>query len=355
MKGMKRSLRFTDFVWIALILLVLFRYEWTRPAYKNGDRVRVYGRVMSEPVKFERVQGVKLKGLRAYLPLYPEISYGDRVLLEGFVENGKLSGVELLSLESGSNLLFRFRERLVEFYMRALPQPHGALVAGIVMGSKVGISRQFYESLRESGTLHVVVASGMNVTLVAGFLMSTTLLFLPRKKAVAVALLGVWLYALMSGFDAPIVRAAIMGSIAFWAQALGRVYSAWRGLFVAALLMLVVNPRWVGDLGFMLSFTATASLMLLSGGIKNRLRFVPGIVRNDLATTLAASIGVAPIIYFAFGTVNLLSPLVNALVLWTIPVITILGMVGGVVGSRLILLLVYPLTSWFVFVVELFG
>jgi hypothetical protein len=84
---------------------------------------------------------------------------------------------------------------------------------------------------------------------------------------------------------------------------------------------------------------------------------VPRFLRQDLSTTIAAQIGVAPIIWATFGQFNLLSPLINAAVLWTIPLITIIGMVAGIISlivpqiASLILYLTYPLTSWFNYVV----
>jgi hypothetical protein len=88
---------------------------------------------------------------------------------------------------------------------------------------------------------------------------------------------------------------------------------------------------------------------------------VPGIFREGFSTSLAAQIGVAPILFVTFGQFNLLSPIINALVLWTIPPITIIGGIGGIIGlmipffGKLILLLSYPLTSWFIWIVELFS
>jgi competence protein ComEC len=125
--------------------------------------------------------------------------------------------------------------------------------------------------------------------------------------------------------------------------------------------MLAVNPGWVSDLGFILSFVATGSLMLFEKDVDSKLRFVPGIFREGLATSLAAQIGVAPILIFTFGRFNLLSPIINGLVLWTIAPITVLGLVAGIVSlfvplvGKLILFLIYPLSAWFVWVVELFN
>ena len=201
----------------------------------------------------------------------------------------------------------------------------------------------------------------MNVTLVGSFLMSALVVFLPRRKAIFLALIGIWLYAVMSGFDAPIIRAAIMGSIAFVACALGRLNYAWRGLIISAFFMLLIKPSWISDLGFALSFVATASLMLFERKIRGWLRIIPSPFKEGLSTSLAAQIGVAPILFVTFGQFNILSPIINAAVLWTIAPITIIGMISGILSiismqlGKLVLLISYPMTLWFVEIIRLFG
>ncbi len=88
---------------------------------------------------------------------------------------------------------------------------------------------------------------------------------------------------------------------------------------------------------------------------------IPVILREGLSTSLAAQIGVAPILLVTFGQFNLLSPLINALVLWTIAPITIIGAIGGLIGvfvpglGRMILYLTFPLSAWFVYIVNIFN
>ena len=169
------------------------------------------------------------------------------------------------------------------------------------------------------------------------------------------AIVGIWSYGIMSGFDAPIVRAAVMGTIAFTAQEIGKVYDAGRALIISALLMILVKPEWIADLGFILSFTATASMLLLDESLRIFFKKVPAFLRSDLSASLSAQIGVAPILFASFGQFNILSPLYNIAVLWTIPLITMIGMISGIVSliyvplARLILFLVYPFTAWFIF------
>lgn len=348
-------------VFLLLILVISWRYFATKPDYNNGQKIRITSKITTEPIRYSYSQYLRVAGLSFYLDPFPEVNYGDEIIVEGVVSDGKLEEVVLIDVIPTRGPLYKVRTNLVKFYKSSLPEPHSSLVAGVVIGSKQSIPKPFWEALKSTGTAHVVVASGMNVTLVAGFLMSVLILFIPRRRAVVLALVGIWVYALLAGFDAPIIRAAVMGSIGFTAIALGRLNYAWRGLFISAFIMLLVNPSWLTDLGFVLSFVATASLMLFEKRIRVRIKRVPGIFREGLSTSLAAQVGVAPILFVTFGQFSLLSPIINALVLWTIAPITIIGMLAGVVGlvlsqlGTILLYLVYPLTSWFIGVVRIFS
>ena len=347
--------------WIFLIILVFVRIITTQPDFSDGDRVRISTKVSSEPIRYDTSQRLILFGLKTYLPNYPEINYGDKVVVEGIVDDGKLTVPTLISLELATGRLYKTRNNIIKVYQKSLPEPHSSLLAGLTLGSKAGLPASFWEALKKTGTAHVVVASGMNVTLVTSFLIGILIIFLPRRKAIPLALVGVWSYSLLSGFDAPIVRAAIMGSIVVTAQAFGRLQTASRALFLSAALMLIIKPDWITDIGFILSFVATGSLMLFERKIASLIHFVPGIFREGLSTSLAAQIGVAPILYATFGQFSLLSPIINALVLWTIAPITIIGGIGGVLGlisvtiGKMIIFLAYPLTTWFIWIVGVFG
>lgn len=349
------------FFWLFLVLLVIFRFYITKPIYKSGQKIRITTKITSQPVRYSSYQSLKLAGLKIYLPLYPEISYGASVVVEGVVSDKKLNSPKLIEIKEDRGILTSLRKNLLSLYQKSLPEPDSSLLSGIVIGSKSTLPEDFWNSLKKVGLAHVVVASGMNVTFVASFLMTVLVVFLSRRKAIVLALIGIWSYSVLSGLEAPIIRAAIMGSLAFTVQEFGRLSSSWRILILSALLMLIVRPDWIGDIGFILTFTATASLMVFSKGIHQKLKFVPSVFREGLVTSLAAQIGVSPILFVTFGQFNILSPIINALVLWTIPYIMIIGAVGGGIGllfpalGSLILYLAYPLTWWFIAIVGLFS
>jgi len=348
-------------IWPLIILLIIFRYFSTRPIYNNGDTVRITSQVLSDPIRYPTSQYLKIAGLKTYLPLFPEISYGQKIVMEGQVTDGKLTNPKLISVGEKGAPFSGIRNSIISFYQSVLPEPEGGLLAGVVIGAKGAVSQDFYDQTKLAGVAHVVVASGTNVTFVVVFLMGVLTLFLPRRKAIVFAIFGIILYLFISGFDAPLVRAAIMSSLVFLGQGTGRLTATWRILVLTAGLMLVYNPDWLVDIGFILSFVSTASLMLFEGKIRKRLSKVPEILKEGLSTSLAAQIGVAPILFVTFGQFNIWSPVINALVLWTVPVMMVLGSVGGVVGliwpflGKLILLLSYPLLYWFVSIVSIFN
>jgi len=327
----------------------------------NGHKIRISAKVSQEPSKFSNSQKFNLEGFNFYLPKYPQVNYGDKVVVEGTVEDGKVINAKLIDLIKNENVLLGFRKKIISFYQSSLPQPYSSLVAGIILGYKSEQTSIFWNQLRKTGTMHVVVASGMNVIFVAGFLMSIFLTFFSRRKSALLVLIGVWIYAFISGFEAPIVRSSIMFSIALVAQLFGRLSFSINALFLSVLVMLVIKPAWIYDLGFILSFTATASLMLFTKKVDKFLKYIPKYIKTDLKTTLAAQIGVAPILFVTFGEFNLLSPLVNTLILWAVPLIMIIGSLGGLVGliipslGKLILYLSYPLTWYFVSIVGIFS
>jgi len=257
-------------------------------------------------------------------------------------------------------LLDNLREAISVLVRESLPEPQASLLLGMILGVSSGFPAEFYESLRVTGTLHVVVVSGFNITVIintlAGFLS-----FIPLKLRFFVTLVFITAFVLLVGPNPPVVRAAVMGSIGLLGTVLGRQRDALRTLLIASLLMLVFRPNWAGELSFQLSFLATLGLIVIQPLFE---RVIPGKnlpLRGDFITTSAAQVMVWPLIAFHFGQVSLLSPLINALILWTVPLITYLGLVTITIGmfikgvGVLIFLPIRLFLDFFVGVVEAFS
>ena len=376
-------MRKRDYFLLSLFLTLLFFLRWqTLPALPDflpGQEVRISGVLRQEPKVSGSSQRFSLAGIEIKTLRYPEYHYGDQLVVVGNLKKGVTGGwfLEFPEIKETFQLqkigiehkilasISAWRRSIEKVYRFALPEPQASLMAGIVLGSKSGFPSDFYQALRETGTLHVVVASGMNITLVAIFLVNSLVLFINRRKAVIFAFLGIWFYVILAGGEAPVIRAGIMGSLAFLAQGLGRERTAIRGLILAGVIMLLINPNYLFDLGFQLSFAATAGILIVYPRLKSlkitrRLFSLPEFGDN-LASTLAAQTLTLPIMVLNFGGVNPLSPLVNALVLWTIQWVMAIGAFGGVLGlinpilGQIICLPAYVLLTFFVEVVRFFA
>ncbi|MDD5147536.1 MAG: ComEC/Rec2 family competence protein [Candidatus Daviesbacteria bacterium] len=257
------------------------------------------------------------------------------------------------------DLFPQIRNSLDQRISQFLPSPQAELLSGVLLGQNKTLPVTLKLGLRDTSTLHIVVASGQNLSLVAAFFLSLSGL-IKRKYAIAFSLLAVVLYTLLTGVAVPVLRAAIMFSLASLAQIFGRQREGWWVLMLTAALMLLVNPEWITDLSFQLSFLATFGVVVVSPILVGYLDKIP-IIGQDLAVTLAAQLMVTPVIVQSFHQISFVSLAANALVLWTIPfmmiggsVMLVLGTISGLLG-QLIGIGVNVLLTYFIYVIKFFA
>lgn len=198
-----------------------------------------------------------------------------------------------------------------------------ALLAGFLIGDTSRISEADVEAMRKSGLAHFVAVSGSNVALFLGLLalLAGPLALGPRRRAV-VGLLGLPLYAAATRFEPSVLRASVMAGIALAGRMFGFVLEAWQLVAVAVGILVVLDPSLTGNVGFQLSVAATCGVLV---GARWPVR---GAIRRALAITLGAQLAVAPLLLLHFGTVPLLSPLVNLAAAPLVTVATAAGAVG---------------------------
>lgn len=237
----------------------------------------------------------------------------------------QVGGLDLTYKEAGVELFKPLRDQLVQKVDQTLPYPQSALLSGILLGAQERLPFYLKNELKTTSTVHMVVVSGQNLTMLAGFLMSLVSV-IGRKKTIALTLLMVVFYSLLTGFQVPVIRAAIMVGFTFLAQILGREKTGWWVLLFTAGLMLLYNPHWLFNISFQLSFLATAGVVVVAPMLLESFKRLPQILRQDLAVTLAAQALVLPIIVYNFHQFSLVGVLANIFVLWTIPLVMVSGL-----------------------------
>ncbi|KKU12222.1 MAG: hypothetical protein A2126_03260 [Candidatus Woykebacteria bacterium GWB1_45_5] len=366
MKKSKTKLRSIKKVLIVFIIfglgVVFFWRLFSIEQPKQEGDVKFSATLLQVPKIYDRWQYFDIEGYGVRASSDLRLSYGDKLEIEGVAKEGRLNNpkINVVGSSGWQENLFNLRERLKEKITAALPEPQAALLAGILLGAKEELPVDFKESLRKTGTIHVVVVSGYNISVVAGFLIGLSR-FIRRQYAIFLGLVGIAFYTFLVGADAPAVRAAIMGSAAFLATLAGRQRFPLYFLFLAAFVMLLVKPTIVEDVGFQLSFLATAGIIFFQEKILRFFKFVPKAVSDNLATTLAAQSLVVPVIFYHFGSVSAISPLANAALLWIIPIATIFGFVFLAISlvipflATVLAWILWAFLTIFVFLVEGFA
>ena len=178
-----------------------------------------------------------------------------------------------------------------------------------------------------------MAVSGFNVTVVAGLVELAALRYMARQRALFLAILAVWLYSLLTGLPPSATRAATMCTLTLAAKLVGRGGDALSFLCLSGAIMAGLDPYILYDLGFQLSFLATAGLVLLEPVIRGWLTRLPGWLAASLSVTLAAQLATLPIMVGSFHTLSLVAPIANLLIVPMLPALMVLGALLVALGS----------------------
>lgn len=334
---------------VSVVILWYLRFQQTSLIPPIVDRpIRIVGVIENEPKPFYDNRTFQIDGLSITGKSANRLTYGDYVQVDGVLTTEgavKQARVTVIEKNRGNKFMGQLsvlRKSLLPVSRQFLPPREAALINGLVLGEKSQGDKAYTEALRKTGTLHIIVVSGANLTMVAGFILQLRGI-LGLKLAITCSIVVVWLYALLTGAQPPVIRAAIMVSLTFLAQLAGRQQWQLYSLFFAATCMLVIKPQLISEISFQLSFAATLGIILFSqrfyvyfADVKfsfgKQLRHLPFSVAENLSTTLAAQLLVVPLILYHFHEISLLSPLVNVLVLPVVFYLTLLGVLLLFVG-----------------------
>ncbi len=241
--------------------------------------------------------------------------------------------------------LVMLRHAMTARIMAVLPGAEGGVAAALITGEKTGIPPEVAQDFRDSGLAHMLVIAGLHMTLVAGFvffacraalaLIPAVALRHPIKKFAALAALAVALiYLAISGSAVPTQRAFIMCGLGILAILADRAVFSMRGLALAALVVLTIDPVALMGVSFQMSFAAVVALIAFYETFSAQLsglRLDAGPVRRAglhlfgiALTTVVATIGTLPFTIYHFGRFALYSVLANVVAvplagIWILP------------------------------------
>lgn len=208
------------------------------------------------------------------------------------------------------------------------------LVPALVAGDDGAMPQQVVDDFQVAGLTHLLAVSGTNLTLVVG-----ALLILARWAGVrargllVVGLLGVVGFVLLARTEPSVVRAAAMGTVGLLAMGQHGRRHGTRALAAAVVALLLWDPWWALSVGFALSVLATAGILWLAPGWRDRMcRWLPRWVAEAVSVPLAAQVACTPVVATLSGQVSLVAVAANLLAAPAVGPATVLGLAGGVLA-----------------------
>jgi len=239
--------------------------------------------------------------------------------------------------ENDSNFLASFslsaRDKINEITKKTLPPPYNYLLVGMLLGEKGFIPPYLKELFAEAGIMHILAVSGLHVGIIAMALLALlSILRLPKKLKLLILVLILIMYASITGFRPSVLRATIMFILLIGGKLINRSRNLNISLFFAAFLILLSNPLILYDAGFLLSFIVTFSIINLSPILQGLFSKIVVWIKNPLAVSTAAWIGIFPLSAYFFTKVSIISIVSNIFIIPLTGIAVILGFVTFFIG-----------------------
>ncbi len=280
---------------------------------------------------------------RLYLP-QPALNPNGFDFQAYLTQRGTFAGMVAERLTFGSAPpwgLWRLRQRIVRAQMTALGSPLGQLVSAMALGRKAAdLPFDIQDLFSRVGLAHTIAASGFHVSLLLGTVLAVVRSRSRRVQVISglAVLAG---FVTLTGLQASVVRAALMGVAALIGLASDRKVNPLGALLTAVTLMLLLNPGWIWDVGFQLSVVATLGLIVTVPGLTRWLDWLPVTLASLVAVPLAATLWTIPLILYHFNVLSGISIVLNAI---ATPLVTVISL-GGI-GSSAIALFSPLVGSW---------
>ncbi len=271
-----------------------------------------------------------------YADVYPLALLSDGVQTY-FVKNKIYYSCENVKSVSGSAGYASMPERIRDFVRTTLNEnmdvDSGAVAVGLVIGDKAFMDDSLSGAYKRTGVAHIFAVSGLHVGFVAGiFAFAVRKLRLKTSVTLIVTVIPILFYAWICGFSPSVVRAAIMIFAGMLLNAIGAKGDMLSSVSFAMLVVLALNPFYLFDGGFQMSFAAVYGIAAFSAVKIRRLDQNMNKLKKSLLSSLllsiGASLGTFPLVVHYYGLIPLFSLFLNLLIIPLVSVIFLLLWIG---------------------------
>ncbi len=313
-----------------------------------GQSVTVTGAVADDPsigptgqVDFNlshlKLDGQNLPGALS-VHMYPvRLQRGFQVQLTGKVKAGFGNAVaeigfpKLQIISSQQNWLERLRQHFFAGVKTALPEPLASFGLGLLVGIRALIPKPMQTELALVGLSHLVAVSGYNLTIIVQAVERA----LGRFGRGITLMTNLWLIAgflILTGASASIVRASLVSVLSLLATFYGRRFHPLTLILITAGITAAVDPKYLTDLGWLLSYLAFFGILVVAPAVEARLNHPKPVLIRLFIESFTAQILTIPIILYFFGQLSIVAPLTNLVILPLVPIAMAVSFLAGLAG-----------------------
>jgi ComEC/Rec2-related protein len=219
---------------------------------------------------------------------------------------------DIVYIEKADNIFLGVRNKIESILNIGMEEDAKSLSKALLIGDTGGIDTEILQNFRYGGIAHIFSVSGLHIALVAAIML---LLFKKIrinniiKTIIIMSIL--FFYSGVCGFSSSSLRASIMCSVFLIIKATGNKPDNLNALFISLIIILLVSPLNLFDVGFQLSFTVTFFIIILNYPFKKLLNFLPEKTASALSVIISATLGSVPIMLINFGYITVLSLITN--------------------------------------------
>ena len=300
--------------------------------------------------------------ISAVIPKYPVVMLGQKCFLNGELKSPEnysdfdyekmlgtkqiyltayLENIRCVNESNGSlirNKIYMFKKVIISQIEKKFTEPTASLLVGFIFGENRAFNNQLSDAFTNTGTSHIIAASGYNVNiLLLGI--NSILAAVDKKIRSRVSIIIIWVYCILAGLSASIIRATIMASVAIIGSNIGKNRITLNALLITVCIMMIINPFEIYNVGFLLSVGSTLALIVVLPSIEKTIinfrasnilsdykysqntiilqdaKRILGDISTNGTQTIACTLVVLPILIVTFKQVSISTVIANILIL----------------------------------------
>ncbi|NLW21949.1 MAG: DNA internalization-related competence protein ComEC/Rec2 [Tissierellia bacterium] len=247
-------------------------------------------------------------------------NYKLNLLTDSIYTTATIRDYSIIYIRSTPNLLYRlkgsFIDRVEKIFDIYLVEENSRLMKSILFGNYSYLEEESLEQFRDLGLAHVLAVSGLHIGIISGLLIGIfTFIGINRRANIILTIIILWIYAYIIGWPPSVLRANIMFTILLFSQLLAEPYDSINTLFFALFILAIINPFWIFNVGFQLSFIATFFILYISPKLSLFTYSKDSKIVRSAIGILSVQIGLLPVLVYYFNRIPLIAIVANILLL----------------------------------------